>query len=508
MNQENTQNTINDTQRNDMTALSQFRHFYFGSLLYALFFTFCLYRNFNGITYPFFVGGTLCFFFSCLKKLGITAKKDMPFYVISLLLLGISTFSTNSFPIIFMNVIAVFLLFFILAIHCFYNDQNWSFGKHISAILIVCFSSLLCIDRPFRDMAWYRKSRSSKTSHKKLNAIILGIVISIPLLIIIIMLLYGADSIFASFFDTFFYGLRYIPDDTVGIAFYFLFAFFAYYCIWVYLCKRDMIEEVTDKRTAEPIIAITFTGILSAVYLVFCIIQIWYLFLGNLPLTEGFSYSQYARNGFFQLLFVCLINLILVLSCLGRFRENKVLKAILTVITICTYIMIVSSVMRMRLYIAFYNLTFLRLLVLWALLIITLLITGVLVSIYKPKFPLFRYSIITVTVLYLLFSLSHPDYWIARYNTEPRTYLLRNENQAIKPIIDYEYLSRLSSDAAPVLLADKNAFTGNTEENDLSLAEYRSAYIREIKDDVNKRGNDFRTFNLSLFIASWLLPQN
>lgn len=505
MNQEN----ITDSQKNAMTALSQFRHFYFGSLFYALFFTFCLYRNFNGITYPFFVGGTLCFFFSCLKKYGITAKKDNFFYVISLLLLGISTFATNSFPIICMNVIAVFLLFFSLAIHCFYNDQSWSFGKHISAIMIVCFGSLSCLNRPFRDMTWYRMTKSSKGSNKKLNAVILGVVISIPLLIIIIMLLYGADSIFASFFDNFFYGFRYIPDDTIGITFYFLFAFFAYYCIWVYLCKRNMIEEVTDKRTSEPIIAITFTGILSVVYLVFCIIQIWYLFLGNLPMTKGFTYSQYARDGFFQLLFVCLINLVLVLICLGRFRENKVLKAILTVITICTYIMIVSSVMRMRLYIAFYNLTFLRLLVLWALLIITLLMTGVLVSIYKPRFPLFRFSMVTVTVLYLLFSLSHPDYWIARYNIEPRTYMVRNENQSIKPLIDYEYLSRLSSDAAPILLSDENAFVRTTDqEYDLSLAGYRSFYIREIKDDVNNRENDFRTFNLSLYIASRLLPQS
>ena len=40
----------------------RFRMFGIGSFLYALFYTFCLYRNASGITYPFFAGGTLLFF--------------------------------------------------------------------------------------------------------------------------------------------------------------------------------------------------------------------------------------------------------------------------------------------------------------------------------------------------------------------------------------------------------------------------------------------------------------
>ncbi len=495
---------MNVDQKNTNPAMSQFRHFYFGSLLYALFFTFCLYRNFNGITYPFFVGGTLLFFFSCLKKYGITAKKDTPFYVISLLLLGLSNFLTNSFPILFMNIIAILLLFFNLAIHCFYNDRDWTFSKHLSSLLLICFGSLGCIDRPFRDMAWYHKSKAHAGRNKKLNAVILGIIISIPLLLVIIILLSGADSIFAGLFENFIYGLKFIPDNTVGIIFYLLFAFFAYYCIWVFLCKKELIEDVTDKRTAEPVVAITFTGIISAVYLIFCVIQIWYLFLGNLPMTEDFTYSQYARNGFFQLLFVCLINLVLVLICRGRFRENNILNIILTVITVCTYIMIASSVMRMLLYIVYYNLTFLRLLVLWALLIITLLITGVMISIYKPRFPLFRFSLITVTVLYLLFSYSHPDYWIARYNIEPHTYVFKNDT--ISTHIDYDYLSRLSSDAAPAFFGDDNTFSGTTDQENIPLADYQYFYISTIEDDLSERKNDFRTFNLSLYLASRFLP--
>lgn len=54
---------------------------------------------------------------------------------------------------------------------------------------------------------------------------------------------------------------------------------------------------------------------------------------------------------------------------------------------------------------------------LWSLAVIFLLLTGIVVSIYKEKFPLFRFSMVVVTVCYLLLSFGHPDYWIARCNT-------------------------------------------------------------------------------------------
>ena len=57
-------------------------------------------------------------------------------------------------------------------------------------------------------------------------------------------------------------------------------------------------------------------------------IQIFGLFLGKMQLPEGYTYAQYAREGFFQLLAVSILNLILVLVCLSFFRESKVLKVI------------------------------------------------------------------------------------------------------------------------------------------------------------------------------------
>ena len=48
-------------------------------------------------------------------------------------------------------------------------------------------------------------------------------------------------------------------------------------------------------------------------YVLFCIIQIFSLFLGKMQHPAGYTYARYAREGFFQLLFVCMINVCLVL---------------------------------------------------------------------------------------------------------------------------------------------------------------------------------------------------
>ena len=146
-----------------------------------------------------------------------------------------------------------------------------------------------------------------------------------------------------------------------------VFMFWASYCLLSGLCKKELSEEVKDKKKGEPILAITITSLLSVLYLVFSGIQIIYLFMGQMQLPEGYTYAEYAREGFFQLLVVCIINLIIVLSTLTLFQESNILKGVLTVMSFCTFIMIASSALRMFLYIESYYLTFLRIFVLWTL---------------------------------------------------------------------------------------------------------------------------------------------
>lgn len=474
------------TQTQEITSEANPLFFFMGagSLIYAFFYTLFLYKNNSGITYPFFVGGTCLFFFLYLKKSGITAKKFTIFPLISLLLLGISTCLTDSYVLIFFNKVGIFFLFFYMMIHNLYEDKKWDLPKYLGSVLNIAFTSLAYIFRPFTDFNAYCKNRAfkklssenatkgcaskdslinQKNSLKYIMKYILsGILIAMPLLFIILLLLYQADAVFSNMLDNLFDFNLYIDfeDDIYGIIFLFLFAFYASYAILSRIGNHNLKEEISDKRTREPVTGITFTGLISLVYLVFCYIQIVYLFGGFGTLPENYTYSSYAREGFFQLVFVCIINLALVLSCMKHFRENTILKGILTFISICTYIMIASSTYRMLLYIQVYYLTFLRLFVLWSLFVILLLMSGASIMIYRERFPFTRYCLITVTVLYILLSLSRPDYWIAAYNLNNSLfqnahtqYELESDNQSRNSYNDYYYLLHLSEDAAPVIFA-------------------------------------------------------
>ncbi|NBI89865.1 DUF4173 domain-containing protein [Lachnospiraceae bacterium] len=498
--------------------IRHFRLFSITSVIYALFYTFCLYKNASGITYPFFTGGTLFCFFLSLKKLGISAKKDSVFYVIAILLLGISTFCTDAGNIISMNKAGIFVLFFVLMIHNFYGDSQWNFSKYMKSIFQTIFGSIGVIGRPISDFSLFMKARKEEKEAKKPYGqyIFIGILISIPLLFVVMMLLCSADMVFASIIDDIFATLQ-IPQNFFSICGTVLFSFFASYCIIAYLMKKTIKEEVIDKRTGEPVLAITVTSILSAIYLLFCAVQIIYLFTGSMELPVGYSYAAYAREGFFQLLFICFLNLCIVLICLGRFKKHKVLKAIMAIISLCTYIMIASSALRMLMYIKSYDLTFLRIFVLWSLAVIFFLMSGVLINIYKEKFPLFKYSMVVVTVFYIVLSFSRPDYFIAKYNISQ----MLSDQDSYHDTIYLTYY--LSADAAPAILDEEtlpqliNALPDKkkgSENNQISSQVVADSWIGEYakrislhNESIEIKGTKARTFNLSRFIADKYITQ-
>ena len=123
------------------------------------------------------------------------------------------------------------------------------------------------------------------------------------------------------------------------------------------------------------------------------------------------------------------------------FSENIVLKIVLTIVSGCTFIMIASAAYRILLYVKVYHLTFLRILVIWFLIVLTLIMSGVIVSIYKKRFPLFQYIVAVVGILYIVLSFLRPDAVVAKYN------IAHTENMTREQF--HYYLYQLSDDAAP-----------------------------------------------------------
>lgn len=423
--------------------MKQFEFFGPVTLGYALFYAFCMFRNGSGISFPFFIAASLFYLCFSLSKLGLTLKKGSGFYMISMMLLAVSTFCTDDARIILFNKLGIWLLGMCFLLKQFYDTARWDFGKYVTSIFQMIFVGLAEFGQPFLDAKDYFNRQKGK-SRSTVWYGFLGAVIALPVLVVVVALLSGADAVFRKLMEELLDGIRF--DNLFRICFRIGFLFMASYMLLSYLCKRKISEEVKDKRTGEPMIAITMNALLTMVYLVFSVIQIVYLFMGNMQLPEGYTYATYAREGFFQLLAVSILNLVLVLIGLGRFKESKILKGILTLMSACTFIMIASSAMRMLIYIHYYDLTFLRILVLWGLTVLFVLFVGIMIQIFKEKFPLFRYSVVVVSVLYLVLSFSHPDLIIAYVNVTA-------ENESTEGhYCDYDYLAGLSADAAPVLI--------------------------------------------------------
>ena len=502
------------------------------TFLYAVFYAFCMYKNGSGVTFPFFVAGSLLFLYFSLSKLGTTLKKGSIFYMAAMVLLGVSTFCTDDIRLIVFNKLGIFLLMMSLLLGQFFDTSQWKLGKYLCGICQLVFASFGELGRPLADLSAHRKNRKSEGS-KRIWYFLLGLIIGIPLLLVVLFLLASADAVFRELTGGVLENIR--PGNSFNVVCRIVFLYFASYCLTSYLCKKQIKEQVTDRRKGEPVLAITVTGLLTVLYLLFSVIQIVGLFLGRMELPSGYTYAMYAREGFFQLLAVSLLNLVIVLACMSFFKESKVLKGILTVMSFCTFVMIASSALRMVIYIRFYYLTFLRILVLWSLAVLALLFVGIVIGIFREQFPLFGYSVVVVTVLYLALSFVHPDYLIARVNVgnaahDQMMWYSHDEAESFsredlfggefflapEPYHDYRYLIDLSADAAPVLVPyleelgyHMEAFA---EEDALSFAEdviYDNGVYRS---DVGGFGyywmgrmqqctEDFsiRTFNVSRF---------
>lgn len=470
-------------------------------VLFSAFYVFCLYDNPAGITYPLFTAGFLGLYVYFLKKEKQDLKKDSVFYMTAVFLLGLSNCLTDNQMIILFNKTGSFLLYAVLFVHNACRDEEWNVIKYTGSLLRFGLSVIESLPGVFITAAQMRTVKRTASSHSEKNRkesktiyVILGILIGILLLFIILPLLVSADPVFEYIFEYIFHEIFdavfqqiVLPKHLLGILLMFFWGILLFFALFLAIRKKKIKEEQREMKVLEPVLAVSFLSVIGIVYLVFCLVQISYLFTGGMELPSGYTYSGFAREGFFQLLFVSILNLGIVLFCLELFRNHRVLKLLLTFLSGCTYIMLFSSACRMYLYIQAYGLSRLRVLVLAALLVISIVLGGMICSIYRERFPLFRFTVAVVTVVYVILSLGRMDVWIAKYNISLKGFDITYENT---------YLLTLSADAAGVYADAAKEGLLQTETADNLLKYYFEKYEKKYE------AAGLRKFNLSQCLAA------
>lgn len=487
-----------ELERKDMEACKRHKGLLLGSFIFALLYTFCIYKNTAGITYPFFVGGSLLLLYFCSKKYGITADRGNKWIAFSMMLLGIIQCTTASEVVTTCNRYMVWVLGLIMIMRMMQPQitAKWDIGEWLSRIVFQAFWSPIKGFEVFPDVWDIFQSRTNKDEQSIIKrrqiakAVVTGLIVAVPLLIFIMIMLAGADAIFGNLVGNaldkiFDWNL---PDFLLSDNFWFSMLMFAssglaMYGLWRSFEKEDSTKESNQKivRKCAQLTGYIIVCAVDLLYVFFCGIQILGLFLGKLSLPENYTYAEYAREGFFQLAALCCMNIVLVLLVAKKFNLNVTMKVLLLIICGCTYIMIAASAYKMYLYVRVYYLSFLRLVVLWALVTMTVLLSGVVIRIVLEKERVVEFFFITLLAAYCIFVVARPDYLIAKYN------VARMDQTGWH---DKTYVAiKLSTDTAPVWV---NTFEGYD-------------YPQKLKS--MKRGKDaltFRTFNFSTYKAGVL----
>ena len=183
-------------------------------------------------------------------------------------------------------------------------------------------------------------------------------------------------------------------------------------------------QRLFNIRFVSNLIVYTAVTPICILYVMFFISQASYFlsaFTNSLP--EGYTYADYARQGFFELFAVALINLgVLCFMSLfskktGR-EKTKVLKFYSVTISVFTIILIATAISKMVMYIDNYGLTELRVYTSWFMVLLAFTFVMIIVKQFRYDMQFAKHFSIMFTVMFAILCFSRPEALIARYNIE------------------------------------------------------------------------------------------
>ena len=317
--------------------------------------------------------------------------------------------------------------------------------------------------------------RNSGTAGKKSGAVLLGLVIAVPLLAIMIPLLVSADAAFDGL-------LQKLPDWDFGeLLNSVLWGSFLGVFLYVrgsalhHAPKAEPARKM--KKGIHPLTVNTVLVLIGLLYLVYLLSQLAYFsggFSGILP--EGFTIAQYARRGFFEMAWLCAINLGIMALSVGLIKKEDTAPLLTRIICLflglVTLFLVVSASAKMFLYIGSYGLTRLRVLtqvIIFWLGLTTLIVT---VWLFVPRLPYMKWVLILALIMGAATAWADVDTVVARYNVsayqsgtleEVDVYYLYTLGSGAIP-----YIAELTSDADPVVAAKAEEYLKKAYANKIS----------------------------------------
>lgn len=360
--------------------------------------------------------------------------------------------------------------------YCLYATTGNSVEKGFSNLVVVDFFKALFV-LPFSSMHHLFRamfSGKAKGSGKVLLKLLLGVALAIiPTAVVWTLLSY--DNSFTTLMGNIFdFSWEDIFSHSVSLGFaipigMYLFGLFissADHKGQDILTAEDCRRVSRRIKIAPPLTILAAVLPLLFIYVIFFISQWQYYisgFTGVLP--ETFSYAEYAREGFFQLCTVSVINLV-VLVLVSLFlrraadRPPMLWKGLALVYAVFTLVLISTALAKMAMYIDYYGLTPKRVYATWMMVVLAIVFILIGVGQFVSKLRLVVTSLAVCVICFAGLSVANVDGIIAAYNVD--RYL-----DGSLETVDMAAMDELGDAAVPELvrLAEAMEETGVTVDN-------------------------------------------
>ncbi|NLW79804.1 MAG: DUF4173 domain-containing protein [Ruminococcaceae bacterium] len=320
-----------------------------------------------------------------------------------------------------------------------HKSSNYFFFDVINLLFVVPLRNFGLI---FKGLASFKQGEKRKTSENsgktRLTWVyaLLGLLLCIPLLFLLLPMLIQADGgVFGQMLGgvaRWAASLQILPELWDGLWQLVLGFPVALYLFGLIagLSHKRYTNGIDKKGVARGMLALrvipgatvaTVLGVVCALYVVFIACQVPYFFsafAGQRP--PGYEvYSQLARDGFFELCRIAVINLgLLALACAvcqKKRQDFTPLRWLSIALSALTLLLIATAFSKMALYIGAYGLTARRVMV-CVFLVFLALVCGAVILLQFKAFSIVRFALVAGAALVCLLCLTNPDGAVARYN--------------------------------------------------------------------------------------------
>lgn len=294
------------------------------------------------------------------------------------------------------KILNVFVLIFLLS-EFFYLliNKKYSISFHKKISILEIFPK-----RIFSNLKYIKQSIKKENNQKIVN-IITGILLGIVIARILLFLLTNADMYFKIFTEK----ITNLFNFNISNIILFLVSFILIFSISINVLKLNEAKvKETKNKNIDDIIIIIVLAVMNFVFLLFIISEISKLTNNFLHIPKLYTYAEYAREGFFQLLFVTIINYIVSFFIIYNTKStnNKIVKNLLLGLIIFSIVLIFNSYYRMYLYIDRFGFTVLRMQVILFLLMEIILFCLIIKKIISKLNKDALYFLIVTTVFYII----------------------------------------------------------------------------------------------------------